>query len=210
MTSPFNPLADALAYAKTGWPVFPLKPKGKKPITKSGFKDATTDPEQVRRWWQENPAANIGIPTGAMIFDVLDIDGPEGEVSLEELEAKTGILPTGPQVRTSRGRHILSTGGSLKKNSAGKIALGLDTRSDGGYVVAPGSQHENGTMYEWIDGAEPIPNSPLHLVQELSEGDGTAPAGRHGEGQEIPQGGRHVTLKDIAGKDVEGPVRRRP
>ncbi|MBI5444670.1 MAG: bifunctional DNA primase/polymerase, partial [Deltaproteobacteria bacterium] len=39
-------LAEALAYAGAGIPVFPCRPNGKEPLTGRGFLDASTDPEQ--------------------------------------------------------------------------------------------------------------------------------------------------------------------
>ena len=45
-------LTAALAYARRfGWAVFPLQPGTKVPLTGThGHKDATTDPETIRRW----------------------------------------------------------------------------------------------------------------------------------------------------------------
>lgn len=37
---------------------------GKHPRTAGGLKDASTDPEAIRRWWRMWPDANIGIVTG--------------------------------------------------------------------------------------------------------------------------------------------------
>lgn len=57
----------ALTYAeRIKWAVHPLKPNAKTPITRHGFKDATTNPDQIRSWWMEYPAGNIGIATGAV------------------------------------------------------------------------------------------------------------------------------------------------
>jgi hypothetical protein len=69
-------LTAALEYAKRGWAVFPCN--GKRPLTEHGCKDATTDPEAIRRLWQRLPACNIALATGnASSIWVLDIDGPE-------------------------------------------------------------------------------------------------------------------------------------
>src|SRR6516162_3950542 len=86
-------LASALKYATVlHWPVFPLKPRTKEPATAHGFKDATTDPEQIRRWWKQHPDYNIGTPTG-LIFFTLDVDPRHGgDQTLESLILKHGKL----------------------------------------------------------------------------------------------------------------------
>ena len=45
----------ALTYASWGWHVIPVVPNGKVPATQHGVKDATIDPEQITRWWAQNP-----------------------------------------------------------------------------------------------------------------------------------------------------------
>ncbi|MGH3303219.1 MAG: bifunctional DNA primase/polymerase, partial [Streptosporangiaceae bacterium] len=64
----------ALAHAERGWPVFPCRPGSKEPATRHGFRDATTDPAQIRAWWLRWPDANLAIATGAPGPDVLDVD----------------------------------------------------------------------------------------------------------------------------------------
>ncbi|GAA3765681.1 bifunctional DNA primase/polymerase [Micromonospora maritima] len=134
-------------YASQGIPVFPLMPGEKKPFPGSrGFKDATTNAEQVRRWWTAHPQANIGIPTGGL-FDVIDIDGEQGAISYRELR-DTDVIPriygkatTGRPC--SRHLYIAATGDG---NSAG-VWPGIDFRGKGGYVVAPPSRTER--RYDW-------------------------------------------------------------
>ena len=41
-------LRQALAYARHGWPVFPCLPGRKAPLTRHGFRDATTDQRRTR------------------------------------------------------------------------------------------------------------------------------------------------------------------
>ena len=73
-------LEAALAYARLGWPIFPLAPGTKVPLKGTkGFEDATTDPQQIRRWWARWPAANIGLLPGAAGLVAIDLD-VKGEV----------------------------------------------------------------------------------------------------------------------------------
>ncbi|MFZ4629937.1 MAG: bifunctional DNA primase/polymerase [Blastocatellia bacterium] len=55
----------ALAYARHGFPVFPLCPEKKVPLSgEGGFHKATIDVEQVADWWRRWPNAMPAIPTG--------------------------------------------------------------------------------------------------------------------------------------------------
>ena len=91
----------ALKYAEKGWPIFPCG-ANKRPLTPHGFKDASTDAEQVAQWWTDYPDAMIGLPTGALSgIVVLDIDDPE------EFAANCQIDLAGhTKVRTRKGLHI--------------------------------------------------------------------------------------------------------
>lgn len=160
-------LGAALAYAERRWPVIPLwwpirtgcacpggrgcQHPGKHPIGSAvprGCLDATTDPQTIREWWSRFRPANVGIACGPASFDVLDVDGPEGEASLAALVALHGALPETTEVRTGRGRQLYFAPSGLPC-SAGKLGPGLDTRGAGGYVVAPPSLHMNGTRYSF-------------------------------------------------------------
>ena len=97
-------LKPALALAKRGMAVFPLKARDKIPITKHGCLDATSNLEQVRSWWGKYPDANIGLATGVRSgVWVLDIDGVDGEATLRELEQGMGALPPTVEVITGGG-----------------------------------------------------------------------------------------------------------
>ena len=62
---------------------------GKHPITRHGVNDATTDHEQIDKWWTEHPDANIGIATGqASGILVLDIDPRNGGTRLSNASKK--------------------------------------------------------------------------------------------------------------------------
>lgn len=52
-------LESALEYGAAGWRVFPCDsvpgPHAKAPLTVNGFKDATTEAQQIRTWWKSIP-----------------------------------------------------------------------------------------------------------------------------------------------------------
>lgn len=164
----------ALEYAKSGIPVFPLVENEKRPLTQNGFKDATTDFTVIKDWWNLNPEANIGIPTGKVTgFLVLDVDckeGKDGQESLGKLTASYGNLPITRKHRTpSGGYHLIFKAlGHTISCSAGKIGLGLDIRCDGGYIVAPPSIID-GRYYEVEDADVPIADVPEWLVALTTE-----------------------------------------
>ena len=135
-------LAQALKYAAHGWPVFPVVPGEKIPVTPHGFKDATTDPAQIRAWWSANPGRNIGVATGRPGPDVVDVDhhGTAGTGFAAWNQAKRAGLVERPLaiVRTpSGGMHAYYTG--TGQRSATIASRHLDFRAAGGYVVAPHS-----------------------------------------------------------------------
>jgi Bifunctional DNA primase/polymerase, N-terminal len=126
-------LDAALELAATGKPVFPCS-ISKCPTAPRGFKDATTEPDEIRRLWRDHPGGLIGVATGAISgFDVLDIDAKH-----QEGHAWWCAHPL-PCTRTHRtrsgGLHLLFQQNGLIRCSAGKIALGVDTRGNGGYVI---------------------------------------------------------------------------
>jgi bifunctional DNA primase/polymerase-like protein/primase-like protein len=144
-------LNAALRYAAHGWPVFPCESRGKRPTTRNGLTDATTNREQIERWWPTDGSANVAVRTGKPSqLVVLDVDGDVGKDSLHELEREHGDLPDTASVITPRGgQHIYFTHpGHEIRNSAGQLGFGLDIRGDGGYVLAPPSMGANGRRYE--------------------------------------------------------------
>lgn len=140
-------LAAALAYAARGWKVFPLRERDKKPITKTGFKEATNVRSEVLRWWQMYPQANIGLATGDP-FDVLDIDGADGVPALQDVLG-ADYRHAGPVARTGKGAHLYFRAVKGASNRAGLFGGKVDYRGTGGYVVAPPSVHPSGRVYAW-------------------------------------------------------------
>jgi len=136
-------LRQALAYARRGWPVFPCLPGQKIPATTHGFRDATTDEQQITEWFTRHPGRNLAIATGAPGPDVLDVDqhGPDGSGFHAYARLRRAGLLTGATayVRTpSGGLHLYFTGSAQRNGHL--PAHHLDFRSQGGYILAPPSR----------------------------------------------------------------------
>jgi len=135
----------ALSWAERGVPVFPLQAGSKAPYQGShGVHDATTDPEAIKDMWCLNSDANVGLAVGAADppLTVIDLDTKRGNDGPDEffaLQLEAGeIAPPSFTVSTpSGGQHVYFRG---KTRNRAAMAPGVDVRSDGGYVLAPGSR----------------------------------------------------------------------
>ena len=148
-------LDAAIEYASKGMAVFPLKAKGKEPMTAHGVKNATTNFDTIEKWWTRYPNANIGIACGAVSGGLLVVDldekenGVSGSDSLHNWERENGELPETVRSITGKGgAHLLFRIDHPEKNKV-NLLEGVDIRSDNGYIVAPPSIHPNGNRYEW-------------------------------------------------------------
>lgn len=156
-------LEYALRYAAMGWKVLPCyeinnlglcscgKPDchspGKHPRTKHGLTEASTDQNIINAWWTQWPNANVAVATGAGSGIIaIDIDGPEGEKSLEGKE----LPPAFEQLTGGGGRHLVYAhpGNCALKSGAGLLHK-VDSRADGGYIMVAPSNHKSGNFYEW-------------------------------------------------------------
>jgi len=131
---------------------------GKHPRTANGLKDATTDHYQIADWWREWPTANVGIATGAISgIVVLDVDPRHGgNESLDRLQSEGGMLPITVTVCTGGGGfhfYFQHPGGTIRNRT--NVRPGIDFRGDGGYVVAPPSNHASGDVYRFDEGRGP-------------------------------------------------------
>jgi hypothetical protein len=165
----------ALAYAAEGYAVLPLysikdghcdchlgkacTTAGKHPRTPSGKNDASTDPDQVRKWWKQWPYANIGlaVPEGMV---VLDVDPRKGG-NLEWLGYSAPVMAqTGGD-----GWHVwfkVSAGQKVKK------LPGVDLREGGKhYVVAPPSIHQSGKHYQWAKDCALLSRTVSNILPDL-------------------------------------------
>ena len=195
----------AIEYAQKGLAVFPLLERDKRPATRNGFKDATTDLNKISEWWDQNPNFNIGIATGAVSggLVVVDIDqdsekGKDGIASITAWMKEHGKVNTTAEVNTGRGGLHLYYRINQTFGNRTNLLKNVDIRADGGYVVAPPSIHPNGKPYLWNAqgygweyGIQTAGSIVLNLLNYNSNQNQQS---FRVEGNEIPNGQRTDTL----------------
>ena len=197
----------AIVYAeRLGWAVLPCR--GKRPLTAHGVHDASHDIETIARWWREHPDANVGVACGtASGIDVVDVDGDAGRATLAEVKAACGPLPATPrQVTGSGGLHLIFAYDPARPIGNRVRGLpGIDTRSDGGYIVVSPSIHpDTHQPYRWDPELHPLKVRPAPMPRWLA--DLLVPAV-----DPSPVGQARPSIEEEAGWGPEAPVLpRRP
>ena len=199
----------ARSLAAAGVRVFPCLVEGKRPLTRRGFLDASSDPEQVAGWWSRTPDANIGIRTGAasgvVVVDV-DVPGPHDGRAAYQRASDAGLVDgAGLLVRTpTGGAHVYfpATPG-MEQRSWQAATAGVDFRGDGGYIIVPPSQrmvdgHPASYQVEGVTGGLVVPLAAQRLRDFLDPRPKytTAPA---------PPGGWPLDVARLASQVANGP-----
>jgi hypothetical protein len=178
-------------YTAISWAIFPCWPvdeagvclckagagctsPGKHPYPPDGLKAASADAARVLAFHLQRPHFNWAVRTGAVSgIDVVDEDpkhgGPENLAGLldqlgvtlpETIEAQTG----------SGGSHRYLAHREGMRNSAGRVAEGVDVRGDEGYVLLPPGNHREHPApgaYYWV--RNPWSGPPAPWPQRLAE-----------------------------------------
>ena len=224
-----SPLSYARRYAALGWHILPLwwphqvgsqwlcacgsekcENQGKHPISNAaprGQNSATTDAEQIGRWWAQYPQANIGILLAPSNLVAIDIDPRNGGLdTIAAIEAQHGALESDVlQFTGGGGEHRLfaiPAGQSLQ--IPGKLGPGVDVKHNG-YIVAEPSVHVSGRAYCWEASSDPLEGavaSPLpDWIRDLArqpaakaDGPTTAPGRRPMSEQEIEDLSRALAM----------------
>ena len=149
---------------KRGWSIFPCG-QDKKPLTKQGFKNATTNKAKILAWCESYPDFKIGIPCADNYCFAVDID-PEGIKTWNGWVKEYGSAGPGPKQHTPRGgMHILYKlpVGLPVPNNASKLADGIDRRRKG-YICT-------GEGYVWETGdhslSSPLADAPAWLLEKI-------------------------------------------
>lgn len=211
---------SALKYAEMGIAVFPLAPGSKVPTKgSSGVKEATTDPEQIKRWWTENPNYNIGIATGekshGLYLNDIDTNPKKHKKGAESYQRWVNDHGEFGQTWTA----ITATGGIHryyrspdKYKSTDNVGgyTHIDQKGEGGYGVAPPSYNsETGKRYTWAEGLSPFDGPPALLSGSAKAFADQEPYREYKQTQEfaynpvdekIPEGRRTGALISLIGR----------
>ncbi|RWR44976.1 hypothetical protein EOW65_17685 [Sinirhodobacter ferrireducens] len=149
----------ALAYAGRGWKVCPLRDGTKSDhlTGHGGYHNATSDPDQVRKWWMQWPDANIGLNLEASGLVVLDADTYKPDCGwqnyIEGREAPWTLI----QKSARGGTHYIYQA-EQGVEYLGKLCQGVDIKHKG-YILLEPSTFEGGQYrFETDDEPEPCPD----------------------------------------------------
>lgn len=205
------PKDKAREYWERGFTLIPCK--GKRPIV--AWRDYAEDgvPDELMEAWLEDPkyaSCNWAIITGLESV-VADADSEE---AIAWCEANLPFTPL--RVRTGRGMHYYFRADLEDeiRNAVNENAK-IDIRGRGGIVVAPGSIHENGRIYEelWADGfdqsLDELPLFDRETLRKIAHYNNPNEAPQAPSPSQvtdinldalvIPEGGREKALIQIAG-----------
>ena len=173
---------------------------GKHPIYLGWEQKATTAESEIIAEFKKHPSANIGFATGGNFF-VLDIDTAHGG---DESLKRFGKLSPTVSVRTGSGgsHHYYKIPQGMQIPNRVSILPGVDLRSGGGLVVAPGSRHKSGRMYQWMPGCSPDEieiAEPDEWLLQLIQNAGKEKPISHEMPVVIEEGSRNAAMASIAG-----------
>lgn len=142
---------------------------GKHPFLNIGWKKLATNDFQKLQKTTKNKFVNYAVATGRKSetsgkhLVVVDVDKKEHEI-LDRLP-KTFCYKTG-----SGGYHFWYWSSVPIKNSVSKIALKVDVRGTGGYVIVPPSKHKSGEKYELLcELSQPLADFPVEMFDLLQK-----------------------------------------
>lgn len=145
-------IEEARVCFKRGWNVIPLKKNTKVPSIniRNYLKERPTNEELGSFDWSGNYGIICGEVSGIC---VLDVDSPKGDFTLADRDININDYLTAT-VSTPNGMHYYFKYNNRIRTGVAVIGDGIDVRSDGGYVVGPGSEID-GKQYEWVPDFSP-------------------------------------------------------
>jgi Bifunctional DNA primase/polymerase, N-terminal/Protein of unknown function (DUF3987) len=170
-------LNAALSLAAAGLPVFPAGPD-KRPLLVSWQEKASTEEQQIRKWWHAHPAALPAIVVGRAGLVVIDCDrhsdGNDGIEAFNRLmNTNGGNLADVPITKTANGgAHLFfkQPKGEPLGNRRGDLPDGIDVRGMGGFVIAPGAVLPDGKRWQSANGRPSLADAhKAGIIPELPQ-----------------------------------------
>ena len=195
--SPKNEILEAaLLYLEMGFSVIPVG-KDKRPTTQwKSYQERMATKTEIEYLFNNEKVEGVGIVTGAISgIVVVDI----------EKDGKYDDLPPSTCVKTGGGGIHIYYAYDPKKpiNNFTRIRELTDIRGDGGYVIAPPSNHPSGGIYEWITefDRDKLQAFPYALIEAYQEGKSLTTDQKQVALDEVAQkGSRNDQAARVAGK----------
>jgi hypothetical protein len=174
----------ALDLIRRGYSVIPVKPKSKAPL--AGSLSRTRRPEDIRRWSEMYPDANVGIVADENITILETDDLTALSSAVEKITGRT--LPITACLGSGRPNRCAFL--FRRTPACGDECLEVpgvfEFRNRNQYVLAPGSTHPNGSVYHWLKDvpAIEIPDWLLGALLELDR----SYAGKPGSSSHVSTG----------------------
>ncbi|MEZ4641742.1 MAG: bifunctional DNA primase/polymerase [Chloroflexota bacterium] len=143
------------------WSRLPQLPDPKRPGRTKGvwqpFRQQVADEAQLVSWFSDG-RANVGLVGGLVSGGLLVLDFDHDAVAIfpawqQALGALAADLPV---VATRKGFHVYlrlpNPGGNRTLAWSEDGRKRIETRGEGGYVLAPPSRHPSGHIYHWLQG----------------------------------------------------------
>lgn len=192
-------LETALQYLERGFSVIPVRDKTCLLPSWTEFQTRKPTKEEVENWFFELNPTGIAIVTGKIseiiVFDVESNEDINQFDLPETLTSKTGGGGWHYYFKYPKDKTVKSA------NLRQSMNVEADLKSDGGYVVAPPSQHKSGNRYQWITDFEnaQLAEIPDWLIQESVQKQST-PKEWDKIIEGVPEGERHTNATSLAGK----------
>ncbi|MBO3745736.1 bifunctional DNA primase/polymerase [Streptosporangiaceae bacterium NEAU-GS5] len=153
---------------------------GTHPLSPAWRMQATADPAQLTRWWEQNPDANVILPTGR-VFDVFDVPEAAAVAALAAMDA-SGFNSGPVAANGDRVLFYVATRGNPEDEDEWwtchldyapetiEAVSGLRWHCRDSYVLAPPSTLATGSAVTWLrppDG-RPLPD-PLRVLDHLAD-----------------------------------------
>jgi putative DNA primase/helicase len=195
-----SPLDGALFLAALGIPQTPLRAKTKIALLPSWQQNASTDPEQIKKWAHDYPDCNFGsvaLPGGIFVFEA---DSPKVR---ERFKAQGGDFTSSLITESSPGkghRYYRQVPGVENIAQSDTLYRDFSLRVTNMYCVSPGSVHPaTGRQYRLLASGAPAAPSEQEIAFWTSEKKAPTKPKAPEEGTPILQGARNATLTSIAG-----------